>query len=218
MTSLEQLEIWPAGQRIAPAGDPMIGMTQFTDIEAYHATLRDTVLRLERSSSFKDQLPRGSCGTKIYHTEKWSCPAAKLLHERAQAMFKHMLKTDTAYVDDAWANIYHSGDYCVPHSHIRAQAGVVYMLDPGDEEAKDSLSAKFYIADPRVAFCCQHHPGHMTRLLIPDMRSGTMIIFPGQVMHGVNPYFGARPRITLSWNIGKEVIAGDPRKTFEGKK
>lgn len=218
MRVLEDIEVWPASQRIEQAGDPMIGLTRFADSESYRPALRETMLRLERSSSYKEQLARGSCGTKVHHIDTWKCPAAQLLNQRAVEFFKRMLKTDKAFVDASWGNIYRNGDYCVPHSHIRAQAGVVYLLDAGDVDEKDILGAKFYIADPRLAYCCQHHPGHMTRLLIPDMKPGTMIIFPGQVMHGVNPYFGGRPRLTLSWNIGTEAIAGDPRKTFEGRK
>lgn len=217
MSAIEQLAVWPADQRIVAAGDAMIGMTQFSDTETYHSTLRDTILRLERSSPQKEKLPRGSCGVKVHHVEKWQCPAAKLVHARAQELFKRMVKSETAFVDDGWANIYRDRDYCVPHSHIRSAAGVVYLLDAGDEDLKDRLMGKFFIADPRVAFCCQHHPGHMTRLLVPDMKPGTMIIFPGQVMHGVNPYYGKRPRLTMSWNINGQPIAGDPRKTFEGK-
>jgi len=211
------LEVWPSAQPILPVGDPMIGLTHFTDTEHYHPALRETILRLERTSSHKEQLPRGSCGTKVHHIEKWSCPAAQHLHARAIEMFKRMLKTDKTYVDASWGNVYRTNDYCIPHSHIRAQASIVYLLDPGDEDPKDRLMGKFYFADPRLSYCCQHHPGHMTRLLVPDMKPGSMIIFPGQVMHCVNPYFGARPRLTLSWNINTQEIPGDPRKTFEGK-
>jgi hypothetical protein len=35
-----------------------------------------------------------------------------------------------------------------------------------------------------------------------------MIIFPGQLVHCVNPYGGATPRITLSWNINREALPG----------
>jgi Putative 2OG-Fe(II) oxygenase len=209
--------IWPEHQRIEPAGDPMIGITHFADAAEYHAKLRETMLRLERSSAQKEKLPRGSCGVKVHHIENWKCEAAQWVHQRAIALFKRMLKTEQAHVDASWGNIYRREDYCIPHSHIRAQAGVVYMVDVGDESAAESLDAKFYIADPRVSYCCQHHPGHMTRMLIPAMKQGSMIIFPGQVMHGVNPYFGARPRLTMSWNLNLEQIAGDPRKTFEKK-
>jgi len=215
--SIIERTVWPEGQAIEPAGDKMIGITHFADFADYHSTLRDTMLRLERSSSQREKLPHGSCGIKIRHIENWKCEAAQLVHERALAFFKHMLNAETAHVDDSWGNIYRSGDYCIPHSHIRAQAGVVYLLDPGEENAKEPLDAKFFIADPRVAFCCQHHPGHMTRMLIPTMKPGSMIIFPGQVVHGVNPYFGGKPRLTLSWNINVQPVAGDPRQTFEEK-
>lgn len=217
MSELETIEVWPGHQRISTVGDPAIGLTQFTDTGAYHATLQETILRLERTSSHKELLPRGSCGVKVHHLEKWTCPAAQLLTSRAIALFKHMLKVDSAHIDTSWANVYRNQDYCMPHSHIRAQASVVYLLDPGDEDVKDKLMGKFCFADPRITYCCQHHPGHMTRLLIPDMKPGSMIIFPGQIVHSVNPYFGARPRITLSWNINTQPIAGDPRKTFEAR-
>jgi len=217
MEKLENIEVWPAHQQIVAAGDPAIGLTHFTDMRLYHGTLQETILRLERSSSHRENLPRGSCGVKVHHVEKWTCPAAQLLTQRAIALFKHMLKVDSAHIDASWANIYRDRDYCVPHSHIRAQASVVYLLDRGDEDPRDKLMGKFYFADPRLPYCCQHHPGHMTRLLIPDMRPGSMIVFPGQVVHSVNPYFGARPRLTLSWNINSQSTAGDPRKTFEGR-
>lgn len=217
MNTLETIEAWPAHQHITAAGDPAIGLTRFTDISAYHSTLLETIFRLERTSSHKERLPRGSCGIKVHHFENWKCPAAQLLTRRAVALFKHMVKADSAHIDTSWANIYRDRDYCMPHSHIRAQASVVYLLDPGDEDPKDKLMGKFFFADPRLSYCCQHHPGHMTRLLIPDMQPGSMIIFPGQVVHCVNPYFGSRPRITCSWNINAQAIAGDPRKTFEEK-
>jgi hypothetical protein len=35
-------------------------------------------------------------------------------------------------------------------------------------------------------------------------------MFPGAVVHAVNPYRGARPRITLAWNINEAVIEGSP--------
>jgi hypothetical protein len=43
---------------------------------------------------------------------------------------------------------------------------------------------------------------------MPGLRAGTMIIFPGQAVHCVNPYAGTRPRITLSWNINTMAVPG----------
>jgi hypothetical protein len=217
MSELEHLDVWPQAQEIMAAGDKLIGLTHFDDHAAYHARLRDTVMRLERTSSHKEQLPRGSCGIKVHHVEKWSCPAAQLVTKRALALFQRIINAPEAHIDTSWGNIYRDRDYCMPHSHIRAQASIVYLLDPGDEDPKDALMGKFYFADPRLDYCCQHHPGHMTRLLFPEMKPGSMIMFPGQLVHCVNPYSGARPRITLSWNINTQAIEGNPRATFEGK-
>ena len=50
----------------------------------------------------------------------------------------------------------------------------------------------------------------MTTPCAPLHREGTLIMFPGQLVHTVTPYHGETPRITLSWNINKTAIAGSP--------
>lgn len=50
----------------------------------------------------------------------------------------------------------------------------------------------------------------MTTPFFPGMVAGTMLIFPSQLVHTVNPYAGMRPRITLSWNINKNLLPGTP--------
>lgn len=216
----KKIDIWSNNQNISPLkSDPAIAMTHFADYHEYHPELIKKMRELERDRSFVDRLPRGSCGTKVRHIDKWNSAAATLIHERAKEFFRQVLKTDKAVVDDCWGNIYYKDDYCIPHSHIRALAGVVYFLDAGDEaEEGDTLSGRFFIADPRVHYCNQHHPGHMTRVLLPNLQPGSMIIFPGYVVHGVNPYFGKKPRLTLSWNINQQKIAGSAEETFKNKK
>jgi hypothetical protein len=45
-----------------------------------------------------------------------------------------------------------------------------------------------------------------------------MIIFPSQLMHYVNPYTGDTPRITLSWNISTEKIAGRANPELDSRR
>jgi len=59
--------------------------------------------------------------------------------------------------------------------------------------------------------CCNIEPNRMTNVVIPDMRAGSMIMFPGELVHCVNPYAGTRPRITISWNIHTRVLPGKPQ-------
>lgn len=56
----------------------------------------------------------------------------------------------------------------------------------------------------------------MTTPFFPGIAAGTMLIFPSQLVHTVNPYTGARPRITLSWNINKHILPGSPLPANEG--
>ena len=121
-----------------------------------------------------------------------------------------MTGAGTAVIDMSWANIYGQGDYSAPHSHLRATASVVYCVDPGDRDPADDWSGRFCFVDPRLSACCQGEPGHMTNPIMLGMRPGTMLIFPGQAVHCVNPYAGARPRITLSWNINAMALPGVP--------
>ena len=60
-----------------------------------------------------------------------------------------------------------------------------------------------------VDFAVEHERGRVTKLLIPDLYPGSLLLFPGEYIHAVNPYGGERPRITLSWNINYTKLSGD---------
>ena len=119
------------------------------------------------------------------------------------------------YADDSWASVYRSGDYCMPHSHLRSNVSIVYMLDPGDGDPEDLMAGKLCFADPRIDACCPDEPGRVTRHMMPTMQPGTMLIFASDYLHSVNPYFGSRPRITLSWNITLDRLPGRPGEGWE---
>jgi len=74
----------------------------------------------------------------------------------------------------------------------------------------DVNNGQFCFADPRMPACCREQPGCMTTPCAPPLEPGMMMMFPGQTVHFVSVYRGARPRITLSWNLNHEAIAGDP--------
>jgi len=133
-----------------------------------------------------------------------------LISLRARTFFRRVLECDDAAVDLSWANVYRAGDFCMPHSHVRSTASVVYCVEAGDEDMEDSLSGQFGFVDPRLSSCCQDQEGCVTKPFYPGMKKGTMIIFPSQLVHTVNPYLGKRPRITLSWNINKNPLPGTP--------
>ena len=204
------IEIWPKGQEAEICGDPTIRKTIFTDTQEYHPRLVAKILELEENQRLRKSYFRGAGGTKILNLGQWVSPEAELINARAMLLFKRVLECDQAVVDFSWANVYRSGDYCMPHSQLRSTASVVYCLDPGDEDPEDAHSGSFCFVDPRLRNCCQEQEGCMTVPFLPGMTGGTMIIFPSQLVHAVNPYTGKRPRITLSWNINKNALPGSP--------
>jgi hypothetical protein len=204
----EPVPIWPEGQRIESLGHPTILATRFSDIERYHPRLIARVLELASRPRTGKQYFRGAGGTKIHHLDRWSSSEADLLHARAREFYRRALARTTAVVDLCWANVYRAGEYCMPHSHVRATASIVYFVDNGDDDPDDVLGGRFYFADSRLPSCCEREADKMTTPHFPDTTPGTMVIFPSQLIHSVNPYHGTRPRITMSWNINDAALPG----------
>ncbi len=206
----QPVDVWPAAAKIERWIEPAIKMVQFPDTDRYHPGLIARVLELENDQTLAKSFGGYTGSSKVYHLDRWACPEAALIQARAQALFKRVVGAKTAAVDLSWGNIYRRGDYCMPHSHIRAMASVVYFLDLGTEATEGHGHGRFCFADPRLQVCCQNEADAMTSPCGPIVRNGTMIIFPGKVVHFVDVYNDPGTRITLSWNINPSEIPGDP--------
>lgn len=204
------IEIWPKGQKAEICGDPTIRKATFIDTQEYHPRLVAKLLEFEENHRLRKRYLRGAGGTKIHNLGQWVSSEVELINARAMSLFKRVLECDQAVVDLSWANVYRSGDYCMPHSHLRSTASVIYCLDTGDEDPDDPNSGRLCFVDPRLRNCCQEQEGCMTTPFLPGMMAGTMLIFPSQLVHAVNPYTGRRPLITLSWNINKNAPPDSP--------
>lgn len=209
--------IWPEEQSFDTL-DGILHSTQFTDTDLYHPGLKRVILEMEQQPSGVKRYGRSYGGTKLHYFDRWDCAEAKLLHERALELFRRALNCPIAVADAAWVNVSRDGDYTTPHSHHRATASLVYFFDPGDPDADDPDAGRFSFVDPRLARCCTAQEGCLTNSLYVNMIPGTLIMFPGAVVHAVNPYRGKRPRITIAWNINETAIEGSPypRETNPG--
>lgn len=201
-TRAADMDVWPKGQRLQTrGGDRTLLATRFEDAESYHPALIARVLELAGGSPFTRQYIRAFGGVKVERPAAWNSPEAALVGARAAAMLREALGIAGADPFESWANVYRRGDYSMPHSHPRAAASVVYVLDPGDADPEDPLSGQFAVLDPRYRDCCQDQPNYLTNPIMPKLAAGSMLLFPGWLVHGVNPYTGRRPRITLTWNF-----------------
>lgn len=212
----ESLSVWPAGQTVSEWGDPYLLQTRFADVDHYHAALIAKINEMEPALRKETWFGPQACGTKIYDVQSWNSPEAEFLTLRAKELFKRVRNTPDAFVDFSWASAYRNRDFCPPHSHMRAFASVVYMLDEGDADQDDQASGQFWVSDPRIKISCGAQAGCMTQPVSPAMVSGTMLIFPGEVVHNVWPYNGERLRITMSWNINPQATPGGDE--FYGRK
>jgi len=203
-TAALALPVWPEGQAWQKLDVSQIAVTQFADVEQFHPQLHDAVIAASADLRYHDPAhysTPSACGRKVRDVAQWESPAAQFVHARAMTFAQRALARPQLFADDTWASIYGKGDYCMPHSHIRADASVVYMLDPGDPDPTDVYSGCLYFADPRIAWSCPVEPGRVVRPFIPKMPAGAMVLFAGEYLHGVHTYRGNAPRITMSWNI-----------------
>ena len=207
------VEVWPQSQTISRWQKESVFLAQFEDTAAYHPALIRRVLELERDPELSAEWDRLQGGAKVYHLDRWNCPEADLIQARALAFFKTVFNTETAYLDLSWATIYRDGDSCMPHSHFRTLASLVYFLDFGDSDPNRSANGRFLFVDPRMPMCSRQEKGRMTSPCAPHLREGLLMMFPGQAVHYVNPYRGDTPRITLSWNINDKKLEGTPLPT-----
>jgi len=205
----QAVTVWPGQQKITRLPGSLVLMTRFEDAPQFHPELVRTMLELEQQARFTADYARGGCGVKIFHLDRWQCPEADLVHRRALAFFSKVFRSDTAVADVSMANIFRNGDYCMPHSHIRARASLVYSVTTGDPDPAHERSGQLCIVDPRMEACCGDEAGHMTTPMVPNMKPGTLLMFPSEVMHCVTPYTGQSPRITLAWNIDSRALPGD---------
>jgi hypothetical protein len=205
-----KVAVWPEGQRLEAKCGGKAVMTRFADWELYHPGLTRRILAHETEQKDALRFFKAAGSSKIYHLERWGLPEADLVHARALELFRRVLKCREAVADLSWANVYRNGDYSMAHSHVRSTASIVYALATGDIDPDDPMNGQLCLIDPRLEACCKEQKGHMTTPFLPKMEPGTMIIFPSQVVHCVNPYFGEALRITIAWNVNREPIPGSP--------
>lgn len=208
---------WSKEQAIAVLAKS-IGTTSFRDTDVYHSSLIERTLAVEqklRSTAPPPTRCRG--GQKIHkdRLEELDWPEIALLTARAKALFRRFVGVDDAFVDGMWINVFRQWDSIDPHCHRRARASLVYCIDNGDEDPDCPLSGRFSFVDPRIDACCQFEKGHMTHPLYPDLEPGTMLIFPGYLLHAVSAYAGVRPRITMAWNINERALPGSLKDAFQ---
>jgi uncharacterized protein (TIGR02466 family) len=114
-------------------------------------------------------------------------------------LFEGMEALPTRVNVDAWAIVNEAGHSNQPHIHAGcAWSGVYYVaVEPG-------MGGEIYFQDPRTEAVMCPHPYNLlgTAALVTLAPSpGLMLVFPSFVYHGVHPYRGPQPRISIAFNL-----------------
>jgi len=206
------LDVFPDDLKYYPI-DENIGFIENKDIAAIQKPFIEAILKQEAKNRIESPLmSKAEGGMKVRNLGDFDSPIFELLNERVKTFFMKATGAKTAVVDDCWANVVRDGEYTLPHAHKRATASVVYALDGGDDDGfeREPMNGLLIFADPRLANCCQGKTGFVgTTISPPRALRNYMIIFPAHITHLVTPYTGARPRISIAWNLNAHKVSGE---------
>lgn len=111
----------------------------------------------------------------------------------------------------AWASVFATGNYDPIDDQSQQGWAGIYVVDPGDPAGEDSLSGVIQIQDPRLAVAGRTMPGdQIGRPILIRPHAGRMLMFPGWLQHATHPYQGARPRITVNFNVSYAAETNAP--------
>ena len=100
---------------------------------------------------------------------------------------------------ECWANVNQRGDSNSLHIHPgNPWSGVYYVATEPDARGE------IYFNDPRIAPLMSQHPlnpFHATNPITLRPEAGVLFVFPSFLYHGVHPYQGSSPRISIAFNL-----------------
>ena len=103
---------------------------------------------------------------------------------------------------EAWANVSGSGHFNMPHVHSATFWSVVYYLRVGE-----GSGGQLVLHDPRMPGIAMHAPHLGFRrvgaqgVFEIEPKPGLMVLFPGWLLHSVEPWHGTGERISVAMNI-----------------
>jgi len=110
-----------------------------------------------------------------------------------------------AYKAYGWANVNEQGNYNVLHMHPGNQWSVVYYVAAGKPQLEPPMNGRLELRDPRPAAEFARMPGFTCgQPMMIQPQTGLMVVFPAWIEHGVHPYYGEGPRISIAINVALE--------------
>lgn len=190
-----------------------IGHT-FTDQELF--PIRQEINIIENNFETYEQINHAHTSTikKEYkilqskqHIEKLLLPFVKIYIEN----FDMSVSDNDFYLESAWVNFQHKGEFFSPHTHNGNFSFVIYIKVPffiDDERKYLSTENKKISTATAFNFLYTDSLGEIKPHSLPIDKTweNKMLFFPGRMLHSVQPFYTSNDfRISVSGNI-KQVI------------
>jgi uncharacterized protein (TIGR02466 family) len=147
--------------------------------------------------------------------QSWSGPYGAAILQAAQQLANMttavseptgLKRTEVPWKLNAWANLNGAGHANEMHTHAGAFWSGAYYVDAGDPDS----GGEFEILDPRGVTPIMYAPqlkiaingclaAGLSEYVVPQ--SGQLFLFPSWLFHGVRPYRGTRPRLSVAFNL-----------------
>ena len=189
-----------------------IMQVRWDEAERHNPDLVTAILEKERSHPGVNRSNKGGWHSKD-DLPQWAGEAGKALLKFAidaankatkQVMMGHKLAPFRWNVL-MWANVNRSGQFNAAHIHPRSTWSGVYYADPGDPDPDHVDNGILVLHNPKgtdkISFL-ETPIMPLTYHVTPE--AGLAVLFPSHLVHSVNPYFGTRQRISISFNLMKD--------------
>lgn len=135
-----------------------------------------------------DYQPEWGNTVKLSNVKNWSSCVIKqfditTLENEIKTAVREFSQRDLTYVCTSWIAKYDKGDYAQIHSHYPATYSGCYYFDIGDKN-----SCNFFFDNDYNR--CQL-----------NLESGSLLLFPSYLKHGVTTNESDNPKFTLAFNL-----------------
>jgi len=184
----------------------------WSDAAELNEALRDRILAHEQASTGEHKTNIGGWHSETGQLEFCGDAGRRLvrhMYEMADEATRRVLTEfghparPTRWTLHAWVNVNRMADFNRVHTHPGATWSGTYYVDTGDPDDPEA-GTPIHFFDP-----CQGRANTFLPPLVPSSvvqrpEPGLMILFPSYLPHMVYPHRGARPRISIAFNLRKE--------------
>lgn len=183
------------------------------DSDALNLALREKILSDEMDSNKEAGGDFSNVGgwhsEPVYHHCKDEC--FRIVMERIQMAAVEVTEQESGLAVDAslielsaWANVNRSEDYNNLHGHPLCTWAAVYYVQVPDFPKRNKNDGAIELIDPRpAATASSYWKSPMRKVFHPTQ--GTLIMFPGWLLHSVNPFQGSGTRISIGCDVRIEL-------------